>query len=166
MQTTLPHSQQTAMNTYKLKGLSVLLIMGIAVLCGCSKNVSVTGKIVFEDDKSPLTHGIVTFESSTFMARGGIKSDGSYTMGAETEGNGVPPGKYKVVILAYEKQESTAPSQSPPSGASPPGAKRSSTMGGPAPLIVSSIYTNAETTPLEIEVSTKAIKQDFEVKRP
>ena len=85
----------------------LILIMGAAVLCGCGGNVSVTGKVFYEDDQTPLTSGIINFESDTFQARSGIRSDGSYRMGSAKEGDGVPPGKYRVVIMAYQQQERT-----------------------------------------------------------
>ena len=124
----------------------VYLSLLIAALCftGCSGNRKVSGKVVYEDDKSPLTSGIVSFETETFRAKGGIKPDGTYVMGSEKEADGLPPGKYKVTIVAYTKPENS--------------------RGIPMPAVAEE-YASMATTPLEVEV-TKSMVYDIEVKRP
>ena len=74
-------------------GTLVLLLF----VSGCGDNVTVTGKVTFEDGK-PLTAGRVCFQTDKFLADGPLKADGTYTLGGEKENSGVPPGKYQVYI--------------------------------------------------------------------
>ena len=71
----------------------------ISLSIGCGSNYSVTGKVTFPDG-SPLTEGEVIFESPTLMARGAIKTDGTYVM--ETgELKGMPKGTYQVALGGF-----------------------------------------------------------------
>jgi len=69
----------------------------LVVLCGCSKNVRVTGKVTFEDGE-PLTLGRVCFQTDTMFADGPLQPDGSYTLGSLGENTGLPKGTYQVFI--------------------------------------------------------------------
>lgn len=124
---------------------SYFVLVMIVVAAGCSDKVKVTGKVIFEDDKSPVSLGAIAFETDTFRGTGIIKKDGTYSIGTETNTDGVPSGKYKVTIIAYEKSDNP---RIPPKHA------------------VSLLYSKRSTTPLEIEVGKKNMTQDFEVKRP
>ena len=78
--------------------LSVMI--SLAILCGCSGNHPMKGRVTFEDDGTPLETGFVCFENERAMARGEIKRDGHYTVGFQNEGDGLPPGTYKIFIAA------------------------------------------------------------------
>ncbi len=67
--------------------------------CG-SGHVGFRGKVVFSDDGSPLTVGVVCFTTPTFQAKGDLQRDGTFTMGSYRSRDGLPPGRYQVGILA------------------------------------------------------------------
>jgi hypothetical protein len=70
-------------------------------VAGCSGRYPVHGKVTFEDG-TPLTSGMVVFESTEsgkrISPRGEIQSDGSYQLGMEKPGDGVPSGKYRALV--------------------------------------------------------------------
>ncbi|HXG12325.1 MAG TPA: hypothetical protein VNK04_21395 [Gemmataceae bacterium] len=80
---------------------ALLLLLGPA---GCGTRYYPVRGTVTLDDGTPLTKGLVVFESQggegeeVFMARGAIQPDGSYQLSTNYPGDGVPPGKYRVVI--------------------------------------------------------------------
>lgn len=73
-------------------------------LTGCGTRYYPVRGTVTLDDGTPLTKGLVIFESENpeggpaFMARGEIKPDGSYQLSTHKKGDGVPPGRYRVLI--------------------------------------------------------------------
>jgi hypothetical protein len=76
---------------------------------GCGRRMyPVHGTVTLEDGQ-PLTRGMVIFESQSdgaaIMARGEIKSDGSYQLSTERPGDGVPRGKYRVQINPMDLSE-------------------------------------------------------------
>lgn len=76
----------------------VCLAIAFWICCiGCGSEVRVSGKVRFPDGK-PLSKGMVCFQSESHVARGEIKSDGSYKLGMEKPGSGVAPGTYQVYI--------------------------------------------------------------------
>jgi len=79
---------------------SLALLLICVSLCGCSNNQRLTGKVTFSDDGSPLTVGLVCFENTEnkTIARGNITADGAYTVGFESDKNGIPKGTYRVFI--------------------------------------------------------------------
>lgn len=73
-------------------------------LAGCgTRYYPVRGTVTFEDG-APLTKGLVVMEGSRgeggdlVMARGEVHADGSYQLSTNLPGDGVPPGKYRVLI--------------------------------------------------------------------
>jgi len=78
----------------------------------------VTGKVTFNDG-GPLTAGEVTFfevpteagaGNQGMICKGAVRADGSYTMTNNKQEDGVPEGKYKVVVTPAR----------PPDPANPP----------------------------------------------
>ena len=80
-----------------MKKLSILLVL--LFLCGCGGGAAVKGTVKF-DDGTPLTQGTVKFIGDATQAIGPIKSDGTYRLGETKAGDGVTPGRYKVVVDA------------------------------------------------------------------
>lgn len=69
----------------------------LTLLIGCSDNVNVSGKVVFSDG-TPVSKGKAVFENEKYLYSGQIQSDGSFTLGVLKDGEGIPPGKYRVGI--------------------------------------------------------------------
>jgi hypothetical protein len=123
--------------------LGMRLVFGLFLLsfAACSRDpvgrtVPVNGKVTV--DGKALKQGSVAFwpnkdkgNNSPFEAGGQIGEDGSYEM--FTKGKpGVPPGHYKVTIMAQSTADSTNPTK--------------------AKLLVPEKYTVKESTPFLIEV--------------
>jgi hypothetical protein len=71
--------------------------------CGAGKH-PVRGTVAL-DDGTPVTKGLVVFERDggpPVTARGEIKADGRYELGTDAPGDGVPPGRYKVLINSMD----------------------------------------------------------------
>jgi hypothetical protein len=84
------------------------LAVGLAMI-GCapvSDSVPVRGVVLL--DGKPLPCGIVQFQPAAGQAASGeIAPDGSFTLSRLTPTDGVPPGTYRVSVLAYDPQAST-----------------------------------------------------------
>jgi hypothetical protein len=78
-----------------------LLLGAILVVVGCG-NPGVHGKVVFSDDQSPLSKGVVVFASENHTARGPIDKNGNYVVGSNRAKDGLPVGEYKVYLTATE----------------------------------------------------------------
>jgi len=117
----------------------VVCFLVFAAGCGRSGLYRVKGKVVFPDGK-PLTAGTVEFRpvADAYLApRGEIKVDGSFRASTYAEGDGAPPGTYRVVI--------TPPEQLDP--------------GQPRPLPFDRRFSNFQTSGLEYTV--KEGKNEF-----
>lgn len=129
-------------------------------IIGCG-NPSVKGKVTLQDG-TPVTVGKVYFENGAFAATGTIQKDGSYKMGTTKEGNGIPPGKYKIAIMGAiinKFPEVTEP-------------KKPAKLGGfeaRGPIeftnLVHPKYTSINTSGLEVEVKG-SMKYDIVVEPP
>lgn len=75
----------------------------LTLLSGCSDNVALEGKVTFTDG-TPVDLGTICFENGNFLARGTLRTDGSYDVGSLTENDGLPPGTYGVYITGTEKE--------------------------------------------------------------
>ena len=132
-------------NAERLLGLAVLLTL--LLCCGCGSQVPLTGTVTFEDDGSPLTHGIVCFVKPGFFARGALDPNGMYKMSSTGTNDGLPKGTYKIYLVGAE-------SVSVDSGGN-------STY---TPL-VHNRYESVDTSGLEFEVDGKTRRFDFQVER-
>ena len=86
----------------------LLLLAALTTLVGCNNNRHVSGKVLFADDGSPVPCGTVIFDNGTSMAKGPIQPDGSYEVGFEKKGNGIPDGTYKIRIIGAVAQNTKA----------------------------------------------------------
>ena len=77
----------------------IIVALGVCLLLlvGCGKNVKVRGKITFEDG-SPLTKGMVIFQTGSTQSKAPIEKDGSYVVGTLKADDGLPRGTYQVYI--------------------------------------------------------------------
>ena len=88
------------------KRLLPFVLVGLVLMSGCgSGNQSLSGKVTFTDDDSPVPMGIVQFNSATSFSQGEIKSDGTYIVGTNALTDGIPPGTYTVTVHATEYTE-------------------------------------------------------------
>jgi len=89
------------------------MVLGMSV-GGCGNgNYPLQGKITYEDG-TPITAGMVNFDSGTSLSRGKIRPDGSYVVGTLKDSDGIPKGSYKVYITGAEaamETDSSANSQ-------------------------------------------------------
>ncbi|MDO5553706.1 MAG: hypothetical protein Q4G68_08080 [Planctomycetia bacterium] len=121
-----------------------LLVFCLFILSGCSNGkIPFGGKVTF-DDGEVVTSGQVSFTTDTYMASGIISPDGTYKLSSTGTNDGLPPGKYKVVVSGVQK-----------------------TVGNDlaSEKVISLIdksYENAESTPLECEVS-KSGERNFDI---
>ena len=81
---------------YHIIKLSFILFL-LAMVIGCGKP-KISGKVVFSDDKAPLTQGTVFFHQGNEASRGEIQSDGTYMIGSKSTDDGLPRGTYKIAI--------------------------------------------------------------------
>src|SRR6516165_3170592 len=93
-----------------------LLLLGV-IGCG-SKLYPARGTVTYPDG-SPVTEGSVVFESKdqekTTMARGEIRSDGSFELGTFKPGDGARPGKYRVLVAPKSDPNAVdKPAKKPP----------------------------------------------------
>ena len=74
------------------------VVIAVFVICvsGCGDNVKLKGKVTYSDDGSPLPQGTICFETSNFLARGEIQSDGTFAVSSTGKGDGLPKGTYSV----------------------------------------------------------------------
>lgn len=146
------------MKNYILSISVLMFILSLTTGCG---NPSVTGKVLLSDG-TPVTVGKVYFEKGSFSATGTIKEDGSYKMGTEKDGDGVPPGKYKIAIMGAIKNK--LPEDAKNDGK---GGLGMVTVRAPVSFenLVAQKYTSVSTSGLEIEVKG-SMKHDIVVEAP
>jgi hypothetical protein len=76
------------------------LLLAVLLLGGCgSGRVEISGTVVYEDG-TPVEEGTVCGElvdGGAYMIQGTIKN-GAFTLGTGKPGDGVRPGKYKIMI--------------------------------------------------------------------
>ena len=75
--------------------ITVLFSLLITTGCGQPK---ISGKVVYSDDQSPVTQGVVIFHDGNNIARGPIQSNGRYAVESLKKNDGLPPGMYKISI--------------------------------------------------------------------
>jgi len=139
------------------------------VLCGilgCGSNVKFGGRVTYSDDGSPLTTGMVCFESNTFLARGPIDKDGYYDLGSLALNDGIPKGEYRVYISGADSVEQVEMKQVPGQAAYVTSTSMSGTMGGQifTPLIDPK-FTEGKTSGLTVTIDGSSKQFDFKVDR-
>jgi len=127
----------------------VVVVALVAFGCGDANRVNVRGKVTFSDDGSPLTRGIVCLDNDKLMARGTLQPDGTYAIGVEKDGRGIPPGSYKVSILFAQEEI--------PGGA--PYSPRYNKL-------IDEKYASRHTSGIELVVDPSTTRFDITVDRP
>jgi hypothetical protein len=84
---------------------AVLVVLALG-LPGCAGGLYPVRGAVALDDGTPLTKGLVVFErvdgGAPITARGNVRPDGTYELSTGKPGDGVPPGRYKVLVNPLE----------------------------------------------------------------
>lgn len=143
----------------KYNNLFLFLILAMFAF-GCGpNNTGLTGKVTFSDDNSPLTKGIVVLDDGSYVAKGPIQPDGTFKMGFEKAGNGVPPGTYKVYIQGAVEVE-------PEEHEDQDGKMISSTMLSDATFLIDKKLTARKTTDIEVTITDQDQVLDIKVDRP
>src|SRR5262245_36185857 len=92
------------MNLETMYRRPIILISLFGLLClstlGCSgSSATVTGKVIYEKDNSPMTKGMVMFVADDgHHAKGDIQGDGTFQLKSAAK-EGMQPGKYGVSII-------------------------------------------------------------------
>jgi hypothetical protein len=94
-----------------LSSCVVLLIAVLATGCGRKERYTVRGTVVFAEDGTPLNGGWVYFERtecvSAHSADSPVEPDGTFELRTAQPKDGVPVGKYRVLV---KPQETPGPS--------------------------------------------------------
>src|SRR5262245_6771874 len=139
---------RTSVRPRLMVGLAALLV-GLAS-AGCGTGMyKVTGRLLYEDTGEPvieLAGNAVTFTSEELgkSAVGEIKPDGTFELSTSRPGDGLLPGKYKVIVA----QPHPMPERTP--------------IGK---VVVELDYEDPEKTPLEVVVEAKRNHFDLRLKR-
>ena len=146
---------------YNLPTVFFGVLLVISVL-GCGTNYPLSGKVTYEDG-TPITAGMVNFESDGSLSRGKIQPDGSYVVGTLKESDGIPKGKYKIYITGAEVAMETDPSKNP---------QRFDSMGNPVETmaayrkLVHPKYMTTSQSPLTCEIPAEKNRFDIIVEPP
>jgi hypothetical protein len=93
---------------------TLLLLFLFVAGCGGGQ-VGALGTVVFSDDGSPvfqgvdMPHGLIIFSTPTFQARSEIDGQGRFTMSSFSANDGLPPGTYRVAIIAQDNTDPDNP---------------------------------------------------------
>jgi hypothetical protein len=108
----------------------------------------VTGKVNYADG-SPMSEGMVICEmrdgEKIIQARGNLESDGSFSLGTDSPGDGVLPGKYRVLVVGRQLSEREAETMLP---------------------FIDSKFTSYETSGIELEVKNAQTELNITVTKP
>jgi hypothetical protein len=151
-----------------LIGLVIVSLLG----CGDAAQSVITypakGVVVYKDGQPYTGRGVIVFapaEGDGAVAKGDIDKDGRFALRtkATPEGppDGAPEGKFKVYLdVTMIKPETSTLPKSGAGGAPPPTGGPSTKP--PKPQIAA-IYTDPKQTPISVDVSRDAAKNDFKI---
>ena len=145
-------------STSLLKWTLVLMLL----FPGCGRTIQPAGGKVMVDGV-PVKDGVVTFYpiEPGRPATASVMADGTFTLSFENPGDGLPPGDYKVTIVADSWKETISPQQKQAMEAM---LKKQGAIDSPDLMtagqlihIVPPVYNTIDTTPLKESV-TKSSK--------
>jgi hypothetical protein len=132
--------------------VAIVVVLLLSTLIGCGRrHYPVRGKVTLEDG-TPLTKGMVVFESldekPPITARGDIQTDGTYQLSTDKPGDGVPAGKYRALV-------------------SPRDYDNIDGLEGPRrPPVFDLRYADFNTSGLQFEVNSSSNEYPIQVTRP
>jgi len=78
---------------------TILYLLPLVIVVGCGGDAAkVTGTVTLADG-TPLTSGLVTFESATTNVVGNLDNQGRFSLFQARPGDRVPPGTYRGMIF-------------------------------------------------------------------
>ena len=132
----------------RLTLLAALVFLAGVAGCGGGR-CAVHGRVAYEDG-SPVTEGIVTGEKTEgerrVRAQGNVQSDGTFSWGTLSPGDGAEPGKYRVMVV-------------------PPAVGERATSQGVLPTIDLK-FSNPQTSGIDFEVKAGKNELNITVTRP
>ena len=148
----------------KLKSIFGLILV-LAVCAGCGPDMQkAVGKVAV--DGVPVKDGAVTFYpvGGGRPASASVRPDGTFTLSYEKVDDGLPPGDYKVTIVAdIWKETNKKELEAMKAAAAKQGAIEDSSMSAAGQLIhvIPTEYNTIETTPLKESVKKSAKPVEF-----
>ncbi len=88
-----------SLRTVLLTSVGCVVFCCLVVGSGCSSKIKAHGAVKFSDG-TPLTKGTVFFSDGLRMFQGEIRANGTFAIGEIRDGDGIPPGNYKVWVVA------------------------------------------------------------------
>lgn len=147
-----------------MKSIAGLLVV-LTLLVGCGREMQkAIGKVSV--DGVPVKDGAVTFypEAGGRPASASIRPDGTFSLSYEKLDDGLPPGDYKVTIVAdIWKETNKKEMEAMKAAAAKQGAIEDSSMtaGGQLIHVVPPKYNTVETTPLRESVKKANSPTEF-----
>jgi hypothetical protein len=141
------------------------LAVALIASAGCGSKLQPAGGKVLVDGV-PVTEGTIMFYpvNKGRPATARIMQDGTFTLSYENPGDGLPPGEYKVVIVAdvFKEGKKTKAQEADEANMKRQGVTDTSTLtGGTLIHIVPPEYNDISTTPLKQTVTSSGDPQDF-----
>ncbi len=164
-----PSVAKHKMNRNILRNWRVLgsLAAMLAFVCaGCGSNLQPAGGQVSVDG-TPVKEGTIMFYPvGGGRPATGVIADGKFTLSFEKPGDGLPPGDYKVVIVAdvwKEGKGKTKAQEIEEAQAKKSGAIEQTSLATTGELthIVPPIYNDIKTTPLKQTVATSGAAENY-----
>jgi hypothetical protein len=143
------------MNKIKFPILLPIALLFLLIAAGCSGKIGISGTVKFTDGE-PLNRGTVCFRSAdgAITFTGYLNAKGHYRIGEMKDGDGIPPGTYRVWISGSEQER---PILQPDGRAT----------GFKTDRIIATQFTSPEESGLSIEVKSGGTKTfDFKVSKP
>ena len=124
--------------------VAVLTLSALLATAGCGNDgpptAKVSGTVTLDGD--PLPFGSVVFSPPDGRAASGaIQSDGSFTLGTFTDGDGAVLGRHQVAVIARKKLDDSSP-----------GAPMAPRFG---PSLIPELYSDSATSGLSFEVTAE-----------
>ncbi|HTK74206.1 MAG TPA: hypothetical protein VL371_03050 [Gemmataceae bacterium] len=153
------------MTSVRKLSIGCALAAALTVLAGCGSRLQPAGGKILVDG-NPVKEGTVMFypvkQGRPATAR--ILEDGSFTLSFERPGDGLPPGEYRVVIVAdiWKEGQKTAAQAYDEANLKRQGIQDTSTnAGGILIHVVPPEYNDIATTPLTQKVESSREPQQF-----
>jgi hypothetical protein len=145
----------------------ICLVVGSSLLTGCGQPMQKAGGKVMVDGV-PVKDGAVTFypTGGGRTASASISPDGTFILSYDKLNDGLPPGEYKVTVVAdiwKESPEAKRQAEAMRAAAAKQGAIEDSSIapGGILINVVPPEYNTLETTPLKESVSISSKPLEF-----